>query len=173
MCDKAAQTMAINDLAAAAQNAVGKLGRVAGPASKPSWSSRSTECVGLPTRIPSTLDFKCAMTPNTAWFHQCAKTYSMLLERLILDRQARALMGQRAVLYASGKTWWDAMDAPVRGYEHVILQSGSSNLSDDELEAWRTRQRIHAPLTGPRIKLAVILYVVLFACLVSLRFVSP
>lgn len=173
MCDKAAQTMAINDLAAAAQNAVGKLGRVAGPASKPSWSSRSTECVGLPTRIPSTLDFKCAMTPNTAWFHQCAKSYSMLLERLILDRQARALMGQRAVLYASGKTWWDAMDAPVRGYEHVILQSGSSNLSDDELEAWRTRQRIHAPLTGPRIKLAVILYVVLFACLVSLRFVSP
>jgi hypothetical protein len=127
---------------------------------------------GMASPIPSTLEFKASMTPNTPWFRQCAQTYSMLLERLILDREARAVMGQRAVLYASRKSWYAAMDAPVRGYEHVIRQSGLQNLSDDQLEAWRTKQRRHAPLTGPRIKLAVLLYIALFAWLVFLRFHS-
>ena len=126
--------------------------------------------VGLASAIPSVLEFKASMTPNTPWFHQCAKSYSMLLERLILDRETRARMGQRAVLAASRKTWWDAMDAPVRGYERAIQNSGRNNLSDDELEAWRQKQRSNAPLTGPRVKLAIALYVALFAWLVWLRF---
>ncbi|EST09795.1 Glycosyl transferase, family 1 [Kalmanozyma brasiliensis GHG001] len=140
--------------------------------SSPSKPAQTQDQVGLPTPIPTTLDFKASMTPNTPWFQQCAKSYSMLLERLILDRQTRALMGQRAVLTASRKTWWDAMDAPVRGYESVIAQCGTTNLNDDELEAWRNRQRRNAPLTGPRVKTAIALLVLLFAWLLSLLFHS-
>ncbi|PWZ02856.1 UDP-Glycosyltransferase/glycogen phosphorylase [Testicularia cyperi] len=139
--------------------------------SSPQKANKSSD-VGLASPIPNVLDFKASMTPNTPWFHQCAKTYSMLLERLILDRHTRALMGQRAVMYASRKTWWDAMDAPVRGYEHVIKQSGLKNLSDDELEAWRNKQRKVAPLTGIKIKLAVLIYVLLFSYFVHLLFVA-
>ncbi|KAJ9476987.1 Glycosyltransferase [Pseudozyma hubeiensis] len=169
--DRGASAIAINEFANAASNAAFNLRPPTSP-TKSTTSSTNPDAVGLASRIPTTLDFKASMTPNTPWFHQCAKSYSMLLERLILDRQTRALMGQRAVLYASRKTWWDAMDAPVRGYEHVITQSGLQNLSDDELEAWRNRQRKNAPLTGPRIKLVVALYVMLFAWLVWLRFFS-
>ncbi len=157
---------ALGEFATAASSAVQKL------PSSPSSSARGGGKVevGLASAIPSTLEFKASMTPNTPWFHQCAKSYSMLLERLILDRETRARMGQRAVLAASRKTWWDAMDAPVRGYERAIQNSGRHNLSDDELEAWRQNQRSNAPLTGPRVKLAIALYVVLFAWLVWLRF---
>ncbi|TKY90194.1 hypothetical protein EX895_000192 [Sporisorium graminicola] len=170
--DRSASAIAISEFANAASSAAFNLRPPASPSSSDRSKSNASSDVGLATPIPTTLDFKASMTPNTPWFHQCAKSYSMLLERLILDRQTRALMGQRAVLYASRKTWWDAMDAPVRGYEHVIQQSGLKNLSDDELEAWRNRQRRNAPLTGPRIKLAVVLYVALFAWLVWLLFLS-
>ena len=74
-------------------------------------------------------------------------------------------MGQRAQQYASNKTWWDAMDAPVRGYEQVIERRGQSNLSDTELEALRNLQRRTLPLTGPVVKLLVALYLVLFVTL--------
>ncbi|SNX81478.1 uncharacterized protein MEPE_00183 [Melanopsichium pennsylvanicum] len=173
--DRSAKAIAINEFANAASSAALNI-RL--PPCSPTCKSNSINLstinssakssveVGLATPIPTTLDFKASMTPNTPWFHQCAKTYSMLLERLILDRQTRALMGQRAVLYASRKTWWDAMDSPVRGYEQVIQQSGLKNLNDDELEAWRNRQRRNAPLTGPKVKLIVMLYVALFAWLV-------
>ncbi|SPO20727.1 uncharacterized protein UTRI_00203 [Ustilago trichophora] len=168
--DPSASVIAITEFANAASSAASNI-RLA-PCPPSSKSTESIPTVGLSTPIPTTLDFKASMTPNTAWFHQCAKSYSMLLERLILDRTTRALMGQRAVLYASRKTWWDAMDSPVRGYEHVISQSGLKNLTDDELEAWRNKQRKSAPLTGPRIKLMVVLYVTLFAWLVWLLFLS-
>ncbi len=166
--DSSASAIAINEFANAASTAAFALRAPSSPKSAP--SSTSTDAVGLATAIPTTLDFKAAMTPNTPWFHQCAKAYSMLLERLILDRQARALMGQRAVLYASRKTWWDAMDAPVRGYEEVIRQSGTTNMNDDELEAWRNKQRKNAPLTGPRVKLAVAALVAMFAWILWMLF---
>ncbi|KAJ1030462.1 hypothetical protein NDA16_001371 [Ustilago loliicola] len=164
-------SIAIAEFASAASSAALSL-RPTLPSSPTSTTTKSspTPSVGLPTPIPTTLDFKSSMTPNTPWFHQCAKSYSMLLERLILDRQTRALMGQRAVLHASTKTWWDAMDAPVRGYEQVILHSGLNNLNDDELEAWRNKQRKNTPLTGPKVKLIVVLYVALFAWLVWVLF---
>ena len=165
-----ASALAISEFAHAASSAALQLRSPSSP-TKPSTTAETTT-VGLASRIPSTLEFKASMTPNTVWFHQCARAYSMLLERLIVDRETRALMGQRAVLNASRKTWWDAMDAPVRGYERVIASTGTQNLSDDQLEAWRTSQRRHAPLTGPRVKLAVVLYIALFAWLVWLRFVS-
>lgn len=160
----------IDEFASAASSAALSLHATlrSSPTSSPSKPESPT--VGLSTPIPTTLDFKSSMSPNTPWFHHCAKSYSMLLERLILDRQTRALMGQRAVLYASCKTWWDAMDAPVRGYEKVIAQSGLNNLSDDELEEWRTLQRTNAPLTGPKMKLMVALYIALFAWLVWVLF---
>ncbi|SPO19810.1 uncharacterized protein UTRI_00203_B [Ustilago trichophora] len=169
--DRDASAIAINEFANAASSAALNI-RL--PPSSPSSKPITTDIpsVGLSSPIPTTLDFKSSMTPNTPWFHQCAKSYSMLLERLILDRTSRAVMGQRAVLYASRKTWWDAMDSPVRGYEQVISQSGLKNLTDDELEAWRNKQRKSAPLTGPRIKLIVVLYVTLFAWLVWLLFWS-
>lgn len=133
------------------------------PPHSPSKSTPTSVTTGLASPIPTVTDFAAAMTPNSTWFHQSAKAYSMLLERLILDRQSRALMGQRAVAYASQKTWWDAMDAPVRGYEQVIARAGHSNLTDEELEAWRSRQQRKAPLTGPAVKALVVLYVLLFA----------
>lgn len=178
---RSASAIAINEFATAASSAalqlplssppcspVSKRTSVLEPKSATTTTATTTlPSVGLATPIPATLDFKAAMTPNTPWFHQCAKAYSMLLERLILDRQTRALMGQRAVLYASRKTWWDAMDAPVRGYEHVIHHSGLANLNDDQLEQWRSSQRRFPPLTGSKIKLAVAIYLVLFALLLS------
>lgn len=168
--DPSASAIVITEFANAASSAA--LNIRLPPSSASSKSTESIPSLGLSTPIPTTLDFKSSMTPNTPWFHQSAKSYSMLLERLILDRTTRALMGQRAVLYASRKTWWDAMDSPVRGYEHVISQSGLKNFTDDELEAWRNKQRKRAPLTGPRIKLMVVLYVSLFAWLVWLLFLS-
>ena len=77
-------------------------------------------------------------------------------------------MGQRAQQYASNKTWWDAMDAPVRGYEQVIATAGQTNLSDAELEALRNVQRRTAPLSGPIAQGIVLLYLVMFICLWSI-----
>ena len=74
-------------------------------------------------------------------------------------------MGQRAQQYASNKTWWDAMDAPVRGYERVVEQRGRTNLTDAELEALRNVQRRTPPLTGPIVKTMVALYLALFVVL--------
>lgn len=139
----------------------------------PVISTDSTPEIGLASPIPSVLDFKASMTPNTPWFFQCSRAYSKLLENLILDRDTRAVMGQRAVMYASRKTWWDAMDAPVRGYHHVIQQFGTQqHLDDEQLEALRTRQRTKAPLTGAKVKLAVVLYLTLFLWFVHLLLLS-
>lgn len=120
---------------------------------------------GLPTPILSVKECAAAMSPSAPSFQACAQAYSILLERLIRDRTLRATMGQRAQQYASNKTWWDAMDAPVRGYEQVIERRGQSNLSDTELEALRNLQRRTLPLTGPVVKLLVALYLVLFVTL--------
>ncbi|EPQ32025.1 uncharacterized protein PFL1_00223 [Pseudozyma flocculosa PF-1] len=176
-----ASAVAINEFASAASSVASSMrpmmperrstgaGDETGKPSRPTAKVAGGEQManGLPTPIPSVVDFAAAMTPHSAWFAQCSKAYSMLLERLILDRQARAVMGQRAVKYASQKTWWDAMDAPVRGYEAVIARVGRDNLDADELEAWRARQRRRAPLTGPVVKLLVVLYVVVFAWLLQ------
>jgi hypothetical protein len=69
-------------------------------------------------------------------------------------------MGQRAQLMAAHRTWWDAMDAVVRGYEAVVAARGVCNLSNEELEALRTKQQKNAPLTGPIVKLLIAAYLV-------------
>ncbi|KAI3628012.1 hypothetical protein CBS14141_002013 [Malassezia furfur] len=120
---------------------------------------------GLPTPIPSVKEFAATMSPSAPSFQPCAQAYSILLERLIRDRTLRATMGQRAQQYASNKTWWDAMDAPVRGYERVVEQRGRTNLTDAELEALRNVQRRTPPLTGPIVKTMVALYLALFVVL--------
>jgi len=74
-------------------------------------------------------------------------------------------MGQRAQQYASNRTWWDAMEAPVRGYEQVIARAGQITLTDAELEALRNAQRKIAPLSGPIVTMTVILYLALFVLL--------
>jgi hypothetical protein len=63
------------------------------------------------------------------------------------------------------------MDAVVRGYEEVVQKAGIHNLSDDELEALRARQRKKAPLTGPIVKALIVLYLALF-CMLWSRFLS-
>lgn len=120
---------------------------------------------GLPTPIPTVIEFAHAMQPSTPAFKQCAKSYSMLLERLILNRPVRAAMGQRAQQYASNKTWWDAMESVVLNYEEVIRRRGVKNLNDEELEALRSVQVQKAALTGPVIKAVIAVYLVLFALL--------
>jgi hypothetical protein len=67
-------------------------------------------------------------------------------------------MGQRAQLMAAHRSWWDAMDAVVRGYETVVEAKGIANLNDEELEALRNKQQKVAPLTGPLVKLCIFLY---------------
>lgn len=131
-------------------------------------AASSTLKAGLPTPIPSVKEFASALAPSSQSFIQCAQAYSILLERLIRDRTLRATMGQRAQQYASNKTWWDAMDAPVRGYEQVIATAGQTNLSDAELEALRNVQRRTAPLSGPIAQGIVLLYLVMFICLWSI-----
>lgn len=128
-------------------------------------AASSTLKPGLPSPIPSVKEFAAAMSPGTQTFQQCAQAYSILLERLIRDRTLRATMGQRAQQYASNKTWWDAMDAPVRGYEQVIAKAGQTNLTDAELEALRNQQRQVAPLSGPITKTLVLLYLACFVWL--------
>lgn len=86
------------------------------------------------------------------------------------DRALRGAMGERAQLMAGRKTWWDAMDAVVRGYEEVVERAGLANLTDDELEALRARQQKTAPLTGPLVKLCIVLYLVLFVLLCKTLF---
>jgi hypothetical protein len=159
------------DFASAASQAAAKLrpSYERSPSSSASRSNAPTS--GLPTPIPSVGDFAAAMTPSSAAFGACARSYSMLLERLVRDRALRAAMGQRAQVGASRRTWWDAMDAVVRGYEEVVEKAGIRNLSDDELEALRARQRKKAPLTGPIVKALIVLYLALF-CMLWSRFLS-
>lgn len=128
-------------------------------------AASSTLKPGLPTPILSVKEFAAAMAQGSTSFPQCAQAYSILLERLIRDRTLRATMGQRAQQYAANKTWWDAMDAPVRGYEQVIARRGKSNLTDTELEALRNAERRILPLTGPIVKTIVALYLALFVAL--------
>lgn len=131
-----------------------------------STSNSGTSSTGLASPIPSVLDFAaCMSSQNSAAFVSCARSYSMLLERLIRDRPLRAAMGQRAQIVAARRTWWDAMDAVVRGYETVVATHGVANLSDDELEALRREQQKTAPLTGWRIKTAVLVYTLMVAYL--------
>lgn len=117
---------------------------------------------GLAVPIPSPAEFAFSMTPGTPAFTSCARSYSMHLERLILDRHLRMSMGRQAQAEASQRTWWDAMDAVVRGYEEVISRRTSENLSNDELELLRDRQQRQLPLTGPRTKALVLLYLIAF-----------
>ena len=128
-------------------------------------AASSTLKPGLPSPIPSVKEFASLMSVGTQTFHQCAQAYSILLERLIRDRTLRATMGQRAQQYASNKTWWDAMEAPVRGYEEAIARAGQTNLTDAELEALRNAQRKIAPLSGPIVTTIVILYLAFFVLL--------
>lgn len=117
---------------------------------------------GLAVPIPTAADFAAAMSPGTPAFTACARSYSMHLERLIRDRSLRLSMGRQAQIEASRRTWWDAMDAVVRGYETVIDQRASRNLSNEELEKMRDRQCKQAPLTGPWVKVAILVYLVMF-----------
>lgn len=117
---------------------------------------------GLPVPIPTAAEFAAAMAPNSAAFKSCARSYSMHLERLILDRRLRMTMGRQAQMEASHRTWWDAMDAVVCGYEIVIARRASRNLSDEELESWRDRQTKQAPLTGFKTRAMVCMLLLLF-----------
>lgn len=110
-------------------------------------------------------EFATAMAAGTSAFTSCARSYSMHLERLILDRKLRMTMGRQAQLEAGRRTWWDAMDAVVCGYEEAIARRStprSQRLSDEELERLRDRQSKQAPLTGGWVKLAVLLLLILF-----------
>lgn len=148
------------DLASAANSAGSNLG----PSYKRgSFSSRPT--FGFSSPIPTINDFAASMSPNTEAFETCAKSYSMLLEKLIQDRFLRMVMGQRAQLMAAHRTWWDAMDAVVRGYETVVATKGIANFSDEELEALRNKQQKIAPLTGPIIKCLIVTYLAAFLLL--------
>jgi glycosyltransferase involved in cell wall biosynthesis len=139
------------------------------PVCKPSTftAPEPNHSLGLPTPIPSVADFAASMQGNSDAFETCAKAYSSLLERLIRDRTLRTVMGQRAQIQASRKSWWDAMDAVVRGYETVVQANGTQNLSDEELEALRREQQMVAPLTGPIVKLSIVTYILLFLAFCS------
>lgn len=128
-------------------------------------SSSSENTFGLGTPIPTINDFASSMSPNTKAFETCAKSYSILLEKLIQDRSLRMAMGQRAQLMAAHRTWWDAMDAVVRGYETVVAAKGIANLNDEELEALRNKQQKIAPLTGPIIRCLIVAYLAAFILL--------
>lgn len=121
---------------------------------------------GMAVPIPTAAEFAAAMTPGTSAFASCARSYSIHLERLILDRPLRMAMGRQAQFEASQWTWWDAMNAVVVGYEDVIGKRCSRNLSNEELEMLRDRQVKHAPLTGPWIKLSICVYMVFFVTFV-------
>ncbi|PWN44984.1 UDP-Glycosyltransferase/glycogen phosphorylase [Ceraceosorus guamensis] len=166
---------AIADFAQAASTAAAKLrpayersgssSSLTGVLSRSSSSANAVPLAptsGLATPIPSVGDFAAAMSTSSAAFAACARSYSMLLERLIRDRALRAAMGQRAQVGASRKTWWDAMDAVVQGYEEVVEKAGIYRLSDEELEELRARQQRNAPLTGPIVKMCIVLYLALF-----------
>jgi hypothetical protein len=96
--------------------------RLGSQSSSSSSSSKATTAAttGLATPIPSIVDFAASMYPNSAAFASCARSYSQHLETLIRDRSLRTAMGQRAQLMAAHRSWWDAMDAVVRGYETVL-----------------------------------------------------
>ncbi|WFD33945.1 hypothetical protein MCUN1_000773 [Malassezia cuniculi] len=128
-------------------------------------AAQSAAVPGLPTPLLSVKEYAAVMTHGTRTFQQCAQAYSILLERLIRDRTLRSTMGQRAQQFAANRTWWDAMDAPVRGYERVVETAGTKNLTDSELEALRNMQFRTAPFTGPVVKLMVALYLVCFVIL--------
>lgn len=132
----------------------------------PSSIKADKSAPGLPVPIPTAADFAAAMTPGSTAFASCARSYSMHLERLIRDRSLRLLMGRRAQMEASRKTWWDAMDAVVRGYETVVERRAGHHLTDEELEELRDRQFKQPPLTGPEVRLAVLVYLAIFVLFV-------
>ncbi|CAO1636676.1 unnamed protein product [Parajaminaea phylloscopi] len=137
--------------------------RAAGPRPPPVrrlTTAKSTP--GLAVPIPDAGEFAHAMAPGTPAFTSCARSYSMHLERLILDRPLRMSMGRQAQMEASHRTWWDAMNAVVVGYEDVIRKRDSRNLSNDELERLRDRQSKQAPLTGAWAKILICLYLCVF-----------
>lgn len=103
---------------------------------------------GLSTPIPSVGAFASSMSPSSPAFAACSRRYSMLLERLIRDRTLRATMGQRALESARSKTWYEAMEKAVNGYEVAIKKRGAKNLTDDELEEIRGQMRGKEILTG-------------------------
>lgn len=138
------------------------------PRSRPTYDRRSSSlkparsAPGLAIPIPTAAAFAAAMSPGTSAFTACARSYSMHLERLIRDQPLRAAMGRQAQAEASRKTWWDAMDAVVVGYEAVIEKRASKNLSDEELESMRDRQCKTPPLTGLWVRVSIMLYLLAF-----------
>ncbi|KAK0563604.1 hypothetical protein OC861_004718 [Tilletia horrida] len=133
---------------------------------------------GLPTPIPSVIEFSHLTSTSHPAFRPCAQAYAALLEHLIADRALRAEMGRRAREMACKRTWWAAMDECIRGYEHVLAQTQlreykeaarekrRERLSDEELEIVREYERKAAPpLTGPWVKAAVVAYLALFMIL--------
>lgn len=151
--------------------------------------SSSSQTSGLSTPIPTVGAFASSMSTSSPAFAACSRRYSMLLERLIRDRTLRATMGQRALDSARSKTWWEAMEKAVNGYEEAIRKRGAKNLTDDELEEIRGKLKgkelltgefvveerastvsltdslssfLFIDSTGPATKLAVLLYLILF-----------
>lgn len=120
---------------------------------------------GLAVPIPTAAEFAAAMSVGTPAFTACARSYSMHLERLIRHRSLRLSMGRQAQMEASRRTWWDAMDAVVRGYETVIQQKAGRTISNEELEKLRDRQCKQAPLTSVTVKIGVLMYLILFTLL--------
>lgn len=154
----------MTDFVEAANSAVARL--------RPSMERRTSSAkgTGLSTSIPSIGEFATLMSSNSTTFTASARSYSMLLERLIQDRTLRTAMGQRAQISAARRTWWDAMDAVVRGYETSVANAGIANLSDEELEALRREQQKKAPLTGPLVKVLVLSYMMIIALMYYMIF---
>ncbi|KAE8254918.1 hypothetical protein A4X13_0g3233 [Tilletia indica] len=128
---------------------------------------------GLPTPIPSIIEFSHLTSTSHPSFLPCARAYATLLEQMIADRVLRAEMGRRAREMACKRTWWAAMEECIGGYEAVLVAEGekkesrlAQRLSDEELERVRERERCDsAPLTGPVMKGAVLVYLILFLAL--------
>ncbi|KAI0026965.1 hypothetical protein K488DRAFT_63603 [Vararia minispora EC-137] len=93
---------------------------------------KHTEAGEVPP-IPSVGEFAAVMTPTHPAFQQCAREYSALFERLVCDRTLRATMGQRAQVGAVCRTWYNAMDAVVQGYEDVSKRAGVARLNDEHM----------------------------------------
>ncbi|CAD6888989.1 unnamed protein product [Tilletia laevis] len=131
---------------------------------------------GLPAPIPSIIEFSYLTSTSHPAFLPCATAYAQLLEQLISDRVLRAEMGRRAREMACKRTWWAAMEECIGGYEAVLVKEAQKEgerkeairkrLSDEELERVRERERCaSAPLTGPIVKAAVLVYLILFMAL--------
>jgi glycosyltransferase involved in cell wall biosynthesis len=94
---------------------------------------KAAEAGAAPALIPSVAEFAAVMTPTRPGFETCARAYSALFERLVLDRTLRATMGQRAQAGVRAHTWFCAMDAVVRGYEDVSRRTGVARLNEEHM----------------------------------------